>query len=220
MNEGMVKKYIFILPFIFISCLISHAPTIIKQHEIYYYPLPYLKILQLRDAEYLKSTLNKMVNIPDYQRKGKQTFCNVGARDVLDNREHSYWGNTYGFWIDDLQLDISIIFPTSFSILRISIKEAYNIVVRAISQKRIESVSCEQAFYLAQKGEVIWVISAKRNHEAIVFPKEGIYDTDKGCMIAQCGYYNTIDWISDEKCFGKRWKDKEILYIHFKRRMK
>ncbi len=215
-----MKKYILILPILFISCFISHAPVIIKPHEIYRYPLLYLKIIQYFDAEKLRKVLNKMVSLPDYQRKGEQTYCNVGARDVLDNREHSYWGNTYGFRIDDLRLDISVIFPTSFSILRISIKEAYNIVVKAIWQKRIEQVNGEQAFYLAQKGEVIWIISAKYNHEAIVFPIEGIYDPEKGCMIAQCGYYNVVDWISSEKCFGlKKWKDKEILYIHVKRRV-
>ena len=213
------KKYILILPILIFSVFICHAPSINILHENYIPILSYSKTLQSVQVYHLQKVLNKMINIPDYKCRNGLTFCNVAARDTLDNRDHRYWGTTYGFLIDDLQLDISMIFPNSFSILRISIKDAYNIVVRAIRQKRIESVSCEQAFYLAQKGEVVWIISAYRNHEAIVYPYYGEYDAEKGCKIAQAGYYNTIDWISSDKCFGKGWKSKEILFIHFKARM-
>jgi hypothetical protein len=168
----------------------------------------------------LKDTLQKMIQIDDYKviyKNGKfyRSFCNVASRDALDNRDHSTWGRHYGFYLDDISLDISNVFPTAFSILRYSIHEAYIKVMQGIKNGKIESVNAKEAYELAKVGEVVWVISDKYNHEGIIYPDQRRWIPERGCRFAQCGKYNTIRDISHKYCFGKWWKDPEIKYIHF-----
>lgn len=214
-----MKKVILILTLLTISfsAFAPESQPVIDSHYWPPYRLPAQVTTDIRVFQ-LQMSLMRMVTIPCYHRQGKLTFCNVGARDLLDNRNHSYWGKTYGFMLDDFALDLSPVFPTAFSILRLSIKDAYSAALKAVWQKRIERITCRQAYERARRGEIVWVISAKYNHEAIVYPDMRPWNDERGCRIAQCGYYNTIRDISHKFVFGKRWKDPEIMFIVFKRR--
>jgi hypothetical protein len=165
-------------------------------------------------ARELRDNLRKYVSIPRYQRRGRRTFCNILAVDAIDSRDHSYWGNGYGFMIDDYSYDVSSVFPSAFSVLSMSIKEAYSRAVYAIARDQIKALTCREAFYSAQDGDLILIVSARWRHMAIVYPKEGEFP-GWGCTIAQAGYYNGIFWISGPKVFGRNWKSKEILFLKF-----
>lgn len=162
-------------------------------------------------AEKLQHDLSLYVNL--YQRHGKQTYCNVLVTDVADSRDHSNWGHTYGFLIDDYSIDISVLYPTAFSTMMMPIHRVYDRAISAIKKQKLVRLTQEQAFYAAQKGEFVIIITKKYNHMAIVCPEKGIYNPSIGCTIAQAGYYNGIFKMSDYEAFDGNFKDDEILFI-------
>ena len=212
-----MRKWIFVLPLCFIS-FILFAPIYID-NKTYIFPDNIdnckLNALQHMSAFCLQENLKRYVQMGIYKKCGKWSYCNVLAIDILDNRNHDFWGNQYGFLIDDYQYDISSIYKTAFSVLSVNIKTAYDRALKAIYNKKIKKLTQEQAYYEAQKGKVILIMSRKYNHMAIVFPEFKKYDSEKGVMVAQAGFYNGIFRISDYECFSYRWKDNEILFLEF-----
>jgi hypothetical protein len=162
-------------------------------------------------AEKLQHDLNLYVNL--YQRHGKQTYCNVLVTDVADSRNHDTWGHSYGFLIDDYSIDISAIYPTAFSTMMMPIHRVYDRAIAAIKKQSLTRLTQEQAFYAAQKGCFVILITKKYNHMAIVFPAKGIYNPSIGCTIAQAGYFNGIFQMSSYEAFEKNYQDDEILFI-------
>jgi hypothetical protein len=159
---------------------------------------------------YIKYKLAEYVKFPAYKKRGRITFCNVFARDILDCRTKKR--KTYCFYFNDFYYDISPVFPKLNSIY-INIPRAYKRANKAAAKNRIVLHSMRQAQRQANQGKLIWGISAKYNHEFIVFPGE--WSKEKGCWIAQAGDKNGIFRISDKAVFGKNWKDSEIRFYEF-----
>jgi hypothetical protein len=216
-EEKVGRKWIFV-PFILLISFLLFAPifdnpsTVISTQSDNYVCNSALNIIQNIAAEKLQENLKKYVQIERYKRDNRFSYCNIFAIDILDNRCHTYWGNQYGFLIDDYQYDVSSIYKTAFSVLSVNIKTAYD---KSLHSSKVKRLTQEQAFYEAQKGKIILVISKRYNHMAIVFPEFGEYDKEKGVMIAQAGYFNGIFRISSYECFSYRWKNKEILFLEF-----
>jgi hypothetical protein len=164
------------------------------------------QLIDLAHVE-LQERLSRAVKQSEYRRYRYWTYCNVFAADFLDNRP--CWITGQGFLFSDYGYDVSKLYPIPYSVRNTRIEVAY---ARALSIKHLTG---EQAFYEAQLGTVILVISRRYNHMAIVYPEYGRYPAN-GCLVAQAGWYNGIFRISDPEVFGKNWKDKEILYLMFK----
>lgn len=208
----MIKKLLFLFIFSTIS-FISHAPKIIIPHTSIYFEqtVPEQLFIDVR-VEWIKRILDYIVTINDYKAHDGLTFCNVLARDVLDNRPHPIWMG-YGFHIDAFPLDVKSVFPTPFSILSLSIKDAWIKADFAWKQGKIKRLSMEEAQEAANNGYIVWVISARWKHEAIVYPGE--YDEKLGCWIIQAGGpgCNGIMQIYDDCAFG--WRKTDIRFYQF-----
>jgi hypothetical protein len=199
--------------------LLCYAPTLLKPIDSrgWSSPKPTEQTSEQINAHFLRQTLDELVKLDCYRPHGGFTYCNIGSKDALDNRP-SPWGKHYGFMLSDLSLNLTPIWPTVHSMWSYSIKEDYQSAKRAILQGHIERVTCRQAFDLAKRGEVIFIISIKYNHEAIAYPDSRPWNEYRGCRIANVGKWNVITDMSHLWTFGKNWKDEEILYVHLTRR--
>lgn len=190
--------------------LYAHAPTKMMfslPRKPYYFPQ---HAVESAKALYVKYKLAEYVKFPAYQKRRGITFCNVFARDILDYRTKKK--KTYCFYFDDFYYDLSPVFPKVNSIY-INIPRAYKRAAKAAAKNLIILHSMRQAQRRANKGKLIWGISAKYNHEFLVYPGE--WSREKGCWIAQAGDKNGIFRISDKAVFWKNWKDSEIRFYEF-----
>ena len=166
-------------------------------------------------AIYLKYKLQEYVKFPRYQKRGRQTFCNVFARDILDDTVKKK--KKYCFYFADFRYDLSPVFPKPRYIY-MNIQKAYKRAIRAAARNQIIVHSSKQAQKRANKGKLIWGVSAKYNHEFLICPGE--WSRKEGCWVAQAGEKNGIFRISAAEVFGKNWNDPEIMFYEFKERNK
>lgn len=163
------------------------------------------------------------IYFPRYKMKvcygRKITYCNIFARDVLDNRDYKKLKGWFGVFINDYNYDVSSIFPTPLSILGTSIKEAYRRAIYAKNMGWITELTPFQAQQEANRGVVVWIVTYKYNHEAIVCPSLAPFSEDRGVLLAQAGENNGIFFARDWQAFGNRWVDKEIKYYKFNERL-
>lgn len=203
------------VPFIIILLLLIvsvYAPTrkvlsYIPKKKIYFpqHAIESAKVL------YIKYKLKEYVKHPAYQKKGRHTYCNVFARDVLDYRSKEI--KKYCFFFNDFYYDVSPVFPRKNNIY-MSIRKAYYKAIIAQTKGLIKVLTAEKAQEQANKGKLIWGISRKYNHEFIVFPGE--WSETEGCWVAQAGDKNGIFRISAPEVFRSNWQDKEIRFYEFR----
>lgn len=165
----------------------------------------------------LQRTLERMTELDCYRPDGKRTFCNISVYDAIDDRPGGWHG--YGYMLSDLQLDISMLFPTAGSIMMCSPSELYQRASFAVQRGALERVSMYCAWELAACGEVVLIVSARQNHVALVFPDARRWIEARGVRVANVGRYNCITDISHKKIFGKRYRDPEIMFVWLKRRL-
>jgi hypothetical protein len=157
---------------------------------------------------------------PIYQKiktwTGKEiTFCNVFARDILDNREYETYKEWFGCRINAYGCEVSMIFPRPTSVLEIKIHDAYLKAIRARDRGQIKNLSPLEAQVRANAGIPVWIISDRFNHEAIVCPDKHLYDEARGPLIAQAGRFNGVFYASDDRAFGAGYKSREIKFYEF-----
>jgi hypothetical protein len=211
-----MKKIIFI-PFLFIIALNLFAPgleypysiskeIIIQSEEIRIRELQFEQFCLDYRVNNLKKVYDRASSLPEYMAQNGLTFCNVMVKDTIDNRLHPLWQG-YGFLIDDLPVDIQSVFPTSFNVLSYSIKTDWKKADRAYRLGKIERLNPEEAQREANKGFVVWVISERWNHEALVYPDQNKYDKELGPLIVQAGGKgcNGKMYITDKRAFGWRY---------------
>ena len=170
----------------------------------------------------LRVTLEVYSNIKEYKMikygKKKYTFCNIFARDILDNREYMTYKTWFGCFINAYAYDVSMIFPRPDSVLDVKISTAYWRAVYFAKTGKIKNLTPEQAQKRANAGTAIWIVSERYNHEALVCPDFSIFDSKRGVLVAQAGEYNGVFYISDPRAFGNRASDPEIKYYEFPER--
>jgi hypothetical protein len=166
----------------------------------------------------LRHTLERMISVDAYRPHDGYTYCNVGAKDCLDNRR-SWYDGKYGGMLNDLSLNLIPIWPTICALWSYDIKADYRAALRAVHQGRVERVDCRGAYELAKRGEVVFVVSVKLNHECIVYPDFRPWNPDRGCTIAQCGTWRAITDISHKWAFGKQWRKADLLFVWIKSRI-
>jgi hypothetical protein len=173
----------------------------------------------------LAEALDYAVKLPYYQRgyqkwsNGKpKTFCNVLARKfLLGNFDYGLYNNYKDpkyFW---LNYDIQLVF-TDMSIQKavygVNTTGAYNLAQKAIQAKRVEGLTPVQAQEEANNGVPVWAVYP--GHELIVYPDSGEYNKELGPKVAQAGGVNFSNkYISHRYCWGKNWKNLDILFIKF-----
>lgn len=161
-------------------------------------------------AHWIKLKLESYVKHPAYQKNRGRTYCNVFARDVLDDRKKNV--EKYCFFFSDFHYNITPIFPKKNNIY-MSISKAYKKAFKAEKNKLIISLTAKQAQIKSNKGKLIWGISKKFNHEFLVCPGE--WSDSEGCWVAQAGEVNGIFRISANEVFRKNWQDKDIKFYEF-----
>jgi hypothetical protein len=162
-------------------------------------------------VENLRATLKRMTELACYQPHGTWLYCNVAARDCMDDRSHP-GHEGYGFMLGALHLDLSALYPDYWSIMHTPIREAYRRALIAVKLGRIERVSMRHGWELAQQGECVYVISERYNHECILYP-------DARCVrIAQCGLCCGVFDIRHPAAFWMHYNDPEIMFLWIKRK--
>lgn len=176
------------------------------------------------EAIKLKNILTITVNMKSYKavkyRKKELTFCNLYARDILDNREYEKYKNWKGMYIDAYACDVSSVFTYPESVIGLSIEIAYQRALVAKKQGKIKELTMEQAQQRVNEGIPVWITSDLFTHEALVCPDFNPYDPKKGCLLAQAGRYNGIFYASDSRAFGRWFKSKDIKFYEFPMRTK
>jgi hypothetical protein len=190
------------------------APLDIDSRAWLSLPAPDQAQIDIRVME-LKRTLEKMISIDCYKPDGKYTYCNIAAWDAIDCRQGNWHG--YGYMLDDLPLDVSMLFPTAGSIMMCSPSEGYRRAMFAEQRGRLESVTMYRAWELAKIGEVVLIISARYNHVCICYPDSRPYIKERGVRVANVGKFNVITDISHRYIFGKSYLNPEIKFYHIKR---
>lgn len=205
------------IPYLFLTNAIQCYAPVFNMYTFLYADVKYFPAHagDSGRAWLIKQKLVQYTKCEAYQRKGRVTFCNMFARDVLDNRFPWALGKVYGFLFDDFDYDTSAVFPI-MGYIYMSIREAYHRAEKAGERMWIKSLTCEQAQARANIGRLVWIISAKYNHEALVCP--GQWSSEYGCMVAQAGWENGIFRISDWQVFGQNWCDPEIKFYEFPER--
>jgi hypothetical protein len=141
----------------------------------------------------------------------------VASKDALDNRR-SWCDGQYGGMLNDLAVNLSMIWPTTRELWTYSIKQDYRAILRAIAMHQVERVTPRQGYELAKVGEIVFGISVKYNHEFILYPDSRSWIEARGPTVAACGKWAIITDMSHQSQFGKQYQDKEILLIHLQRR--
>lgn len=170
----------------------------------------------------LLSVLQYAVDLPQYQKgytKWKdgtpKTFCNILARDVLEGENPTAFDTYMGTLIDDYRYDVSSVFERTVDILNITIPEAHRRARLAAALGKIKRLTPQIAQRRANAGVVIWIVSGKYNHEAIVCPDLDKFMPERGPKIGQAGGANGIMYISDVRAWGRNHRDPEIEYYEF-----
>jgi hypothetical protein len=165
----------------------------------------------------LRATLERMIELPCYKPDGKRTYCNIACFDCIDDRPGNWHG--YGYMLADLPLDISMLFPTSGSIMMCSPSELYRRVSFAVQRGRLDRVAMYRAWALARAGEVVLIVSAKQNHVAICYPDARPWIPERGVRVANVGRYNAITDIRHPWIFGRGYLDREIMFVWLRYRL-
>jgi hypothetical protein len=172
-----------------------------------------------REAKKLRYILQAYSTCDLYQKKlwrGKvRTYCNIFARDVLDNRDWDKLQGWFGTFINDYSYNVACIFPSAISILGTGIHTAYVRAQTAVRMGWIRELTPFQAQQRANEGIPIWIISDKFTHEAIVCPDLEGYNPEYGVLMAQAGESNGIFHSRDARAFGDKYKDPDIKYYEF-----
>lgn len=217
-------KKVFLIFLLLTFSILSYAPNTQISINSHNWPTVISEDHTNPNVYFLRLALRKMVECPYYQPHDHLTFCNVSAKDCLDDRPSRWFDGQYGFMLSDLHLDLTAIWPTIREMWIYDIKADYRAALRAIYQGRVEAVDCREAYELAKQGEVVFVISTtifdryELCHEAIVYPDMRPWNPDRGCTIAQCGRYCCITDISHRWTFGKYWRKINILFVWLRRR--
>jgi hypothetical protein len=212
-----MKRIPLILALAFVAAMLpapGWSPLIVDSRVWQRMPAPEQSQIDIR-VLMLQRTLERMISLDCYRPDGKRTYCNIAAWDVIDDRPGNWRG--YGYMLDDLPLDVSMLFPTAGSIMMCSPQEAYRRASFAEQRGQLELVSMYRAWELARVGEVVLILSARYNHVAIVYPDLRPWVAERGVRVANVGRFNVITDIRHKWVFGKCWRDKEIRMYWIKR---
>ena len=160
--------------------------------------------------QYRNRVLNRMTTLLEYVPGPEKwpdgrvkTWCNIAARDVLDSQ---YEGTCErGGYISAYNYDLSIVFPQKAIrniIMNTPIATYEKEILKAVKDGiiiELDEWTIQDAY---EQGEIIHLISAQKNHEALV--SSTLFVPSRGLFIecAQCGLYCGIYDVTDPKSFG------------------
>jgi len=213
MENNSITKYILLT----VILLLSIVTLSFEQYQEWVEPPRFTESgLKLNVILSYYSTIPQYRMITYYGRK--ITYCNIFARDVLDNREYLKYKKWFGMFINEYAYDLSTIFPKTTDILITKIDTAYWRALYAKKKGWIKELTPYQAQKRANEGVPIWIVTNRYTHEAIVCPDIIPYHSERGVLLAQAGESNGVFYARDARAFGNRYLDKEIKYYEFPER--
>jgi hypothetical protein len=170
----------------------------------------------------MRSKMNEMIKRPEYQPyyvkkddKYPITYCNVAARDLIDQVYNSYSPGKGGLLhYDDYDLQvISRTISIRDLILCTPIPKYYDLVNTAINKGVLACLSLEEIINVVGSGEIVHLIRKNNEHEAVVYEAYTNTQGEIKLLVAQCGLKCDILPFDDPWAFADSKIGNEVLAV-------